>query len=225
MFSTCCVGKISSLAALLCVLVAIPAQAQFVQDPPPELSFLSTILKVRKNIPYEVWGEVKYPKGDGPFKRGKHWFILAEAASGADMVAEWNKIKPVFLQNGWTVVKEYRTGGFMEVLHYAKNGVEAWTNMDDDFQIFRLDVIEVGPLPFTLTLAPPAATPEKIAPDKGDFPYLAPLPGSKFHRGGADTQTPFRAPAPGSDQSELVPNPSLSPNYTFPHLSNTPLST
>lgn len=112
MFSTYFVGKISGLVAMLCVLAAVPAAGQLVQDPPPELSFLSTILKVRKNIPYEAWGEVKFPpnRDVGPAKQGKHWFILAEAASGADMVAEWNKIKPVFLQNGWTVVKEYRAG-------------------------------------------------------------------------------------------------------------------
>ena len=138
MFTTYSVGKISSLAALLGVLAAIPAAGQFVQDPPPELSFLSTILKVRKNIPYETWDEVKFPpnRDVGPARQGKHWFILAEAANGADMVAEWNKIKPVFLQNGWTIVKEYRTGGLLEVLHYAKNGVEAWANVDNDFQIF-----------------------------------------------------------------------------------------
>ena len=191
MFSTYSVGKISGLAALLCVLAAMPAAGQFVQDPPAELSFLSTILKVRKNIPYEVWGEVKFPKGDGPFKRGKHWFILAEAANGADMVMEWKKIKPAFLQNGWTIVKESRAGGFLEVMQYAKDGVQAWANVDTDFAFFRLDVIEIAPLPFTLTLAAPAAPPEKIAPDKGDFPYLAPLPGSKFHRGAWDN-TPFR---------------------------------
>jgi OOP family OmpA-OmpF porin len=224
MFSTFSVGKISSIAALFGVLAAVPAAGQFVQDPPPELSFLSTILKVRKNIPYEIWGEVKYPKGDGPVKQGKHWFILAEAATGADMVAEWNKIKPVFLQNGWTIFKESRGGGFLEVLHYAKNGVEAWANMDNDFAFFRLDVIEVGPLPFTLTLAAPAANPEKIAPDKGDYPYLAPLPSSKFHRGGADTSTPFRAPTPGSDQMEVVANGSLFRDYDFPEISNALLS-
>ena len=100
----------SSLAAVLGVLAAIPAAGQFVQDPPPELSFLSTILKVRKNIPYEIWGEVKFPKGDGPYKQGKHWFILAQTASGADPVTEWNKIKPAFLQNGWTLFKESRGG-------------------------------------------------------------------------------------------------------------------
>jgi hypothetical protein len=57
MFSTYFVGKIIGFAALLDVLTAIPVAGQFVQDPPPELSFLSTILKVRKNIPYEAWGK------------------------------------------------------------------------------------------------------------------------------------------------------------------------
>src|SRR5579859_3338755 len=95
-----------SLAALMCVLAAIPAAGQFVQDPPPELSFLSTILKVRKNSPYEIWGEVNFPPKvrGGPAKQGKHWFILAETANGADPLTEWNKIKPAFLQNGWTLV-------------------------------------------------------------------------------------------------------------------------
>ena len=168
---------------------------------------------------------MKYPKGDGPVKQGKHWFILAEAATGEDMVAEWNKIKPVFLQNGWTVFKESLNGGFLEVLHYVKNGVETWANMDNSAQVFFLDVIEVAPLPFNLTLTTPAATPEKIATDKGDFPYLAPLPGSKFHRGGADTTTPFRVPTQGSDQMEVVANGSLFRDYDFPEISNVLLST
>src|SRR5580658_8827579 len=100
--------KGSSLAALLCVLTALPAAGQFVQDPPPELSFLSTILKVRKNILYEVWGELKFPPyGEGvQVKQGKHWTILAETGNGTDQLTEWNKIKPAFLQNGWILVKE-----------------------------------------------------------------------------------------------------------------------
>src|ERR1035438_1196812 len=226
MFSTYSVGKIRGLAALMVVLAAMPAAGQFVQDPPPELFFLSTILKVRKNIPFEVWGEVKFPpnRDVGPARQGKHWFILAEASNGADMVAEWNKIKPAFLQNGWTIVKEYRVGGLLEVLHYAKNGVQAWANVDNDFANFRLDVIEIAPLPFTLTLAAPAATPEKIESDKGDFPYLAPLPGSKFHRGAWDN-TPFRVQPPGAQQAEIVANGSLYRDYDFPEISNVLLTT
>src|ERR1017187_4553502 len=119
MFSTNSLGKIGSRAALLSVLAAIPAAAQLVQHPPPELSLLASILKVRKNIPYEVWGQVKFPKGEGPSKQGKHWFVLAETMNGSDPVTEWNKIKPAFLQNGWTLVKEDRGGGLLEVLQYA----------------------------------------------------------------------------------------------------------
>jgi OOP family OmpA-OmpF porin len=218
--------RTGSLAALLGLLAALPAAGQLVQDPPPELSFLSTILKVRKNIPYEVWGEVKFPKGDGPFKQGKHWFILAETANGADPLTEWNKVKPAFLQNGWTLFKESRGGGLLEVLQYAKNGVQAWANVDTDGSplIFRLDVIEIAPLPFTLTLTPPAATPEKIANETGDFPYLAPLPGSKFHRGVWDN-TPFRVQPLGAQQAEIVANGSLYRNYDFPEISNVLLTT
>ncbi|MGA3020168.1 MAG: OmpA family protein, partial [Bryobacteraceae bacterium] len=228
MLSTYSIGKTGSLAALLGVLAAIPAAGQLVQDPPPELSFLSTILKVRKNIPYESWGEVKFPpnRDVGPARQGKHWNILAETANGTDPLTEWNKIKPAFLQNGWTLVKEYRVGGLLEVLQYAKNGVQAWANVDTDGSplLFRLDVIEIAPLPFTLTLAAPAATPEKIATDKGDFPYLAPLPGSTFHRGGADS-TPFRVMPPGATEAEIVANGTLYRYYDLPDISNVLLTT
>ena len=170
---------------------------------------------------------MKFPKGDGLAKQGKHWFILAETAHGTDPVTEWNKVKPAFLQNGWTLVKEDRGGGLLEMLHYAKSGVETWASVDTDGSplIFRLDVIEVTPLPFTVTLAAPAATPEKIATEKGDFPYLAPLPGSKFHNGGADTTTPFRVQPRGADRAEIVANGTLFRNYDFPEISNVLLTT
>jgi len=225
---TISIWKIGGVVALLSVLAATPAAGQLVQEPPPELSFLSTVLKVRKNIPYEMWGEVKFPpnRDVGPAKQGKHWFILAETANGSDPVTEWNKIKSAFLQNGWTLVKEYRTGGLLEVLQYSKNGVQAWANVDTDGSplLFRLDVIEIAPLPFTFTLAPPAATPEKIATDTGDFPYLAPLPESKFHRGGADN-TPFRVTPPGAQEAEVVANGTLYRYYDFPEISNVLLTT
>lgn len=228
MSSTFSIAKISSVAVLLGMLAAIPASGQVVQDPPPELLFLATILKVRKNIPYEAWGEVKFPTNaeGGVAKQGKHWNILAETANGTDPVTEWNKVKPAFLQNGWTLVKEYRTGGLLEVLQYAKNGVQAWANVDTDGAplLFRLNVIEIAPLPFAFTLAAPAATPEKIAADKGDFPYLGPLPGSTFHRGGADNAAFWVTPM-GAQQAELVANGELFRYYDFPEISNVMLTT
>src|SRR5258706_3513702 len=62
MFSIYSVGKISSLAPLLGVLAAIPAAGQLVQDPPPELSFLSTILKVNKEHSLRGLGGSEIPK-------------------------------------------------------------------------------------------------------------------------------------------------------------------
>jgi hypothetical protein len=87
-----------------------------------------------------------------------------------------------------------------------------------------VNVIEIAPLPFTLTLAAPAATPEKIATDQGDFPYLPPLPGSKFHRGGADN-TPFRVMPKGAEQAEVVANGTLYRDYDLPGISNALLTT
>src|SRR5579871_3124937 len=103
--STKSIKNIAGLA-LLSVVATTQATGQVVQDPPPELSFLSTILKLRKNIGYEAWGEVKFPPyGEGGVvRRGKHWTIFGETAHGTDALTEWNKVKPVFLQNGWPVV-------------------------------------------------------------------------------------------------------------------------
>ena len=117
-------------------------------------------------------------------------------------------------------------GGLLEVLQYAKDGVQVWANVDTDGSplLFRLDVIEIAPLPFTLTFAAPATTPEKIATDKGDFPYLAPLPGSKFHRGGWDN-TPFRVQPADAQQAEIVANGTLYRDYDFPEISNVLLTT
>jgi outer membrane protein OmpA-like peptidoglycan-associated protein len=227
MFCKYSVEKIISLAALLGVLAAIPAAGQFAQEPPPELSFLSTILKVRKNIPYEAWGEVKFPPygESGVLKEGRHWTILAEAAHATDPATEWNREKPAFLANGWTIVKEIRSGAFVETLQYSKGGVQTFVNVDPGGQpVISLDVVEVGPLPFNLTLAAPAATPEKIATEQGDFPYLAPLPGSKFHNGGWDN-TPYRVQPHGADQAEMVANGTLFRNYDFPEISNVLLDT
>src|ERR1019366_1233000 len=111
----------------LCVLAPIPAAGQLVQDPPPELSFLSGILKVRKNIPFETWAEVKFPPPvyGGQAKQGKHWNILAETTNGADPVTEWNKVKPAFLQNGWSLFKKSGGGGLRGGGQNAKAGWRA----------------------------------------------------------------------------------------------------
>jgi outer membrane protein OmpA-like peptidoglycan-associated protein len=173
---------------------------------------------------------VKFPPNRevGPERRGKHWWIHGGILKETDPVAAWNAMKPTFLKNGWTVVKEYRSGGFLEVLQYSQNGVQAWVNLGlrpgwplpgQAGTETDLDVIEVGPIPISLTLAPPASTPETLSPDKGDFPYLAPLPGSKFHNGGARI-TPFSVTPPGVAQAEMIAPGSMFRTYDLPALSH-----
>jgi OOP family OmpA-OmpF porin len=81
-------------------------------------------------------------------------------------------------------------------------------------------MVEVASPPFTLTLTPPAAAPEKMAsPDKGDFPYLLPMAGSKFRGGGRDPG-PFWVTPKGGSQPEMVAQDSLHRSYALTGLSN-----
>jgi outer membrane protein OmpA-like peptidoglycan-associated protein len=185
---------------------------------PPQLSFLPSLGEVRKNIEYEKWGEQKFAPGD-TVKRGQHWTLLVNLKASADKQVIWAAFKPTFLKNGWTVVKEFGTGSTVVTVSYKQNGVEAWAAVDINFNVVKVDMVVVGPVPITLTLAAPAATPEKTATAKGDFPYLAPLPGSKFHSGSQDA-SPFWVFPKGASQKEMVAPTSLVRSYSLPELSN-----
>ncbi|MGC9952185.1 MAG: hypothetical protein ABSF64_38070 [Bryobacteraceae bacterium] len=50
----------------------------------------------------------------------------------------------------------------------------------------RLDLVEVGPPTLKMKLNPPAAKPEVVGVQTGDFPYLPPIPGSKAGNGSHD---------------------------------------
>jgi outer membrane protein OmpA-like peptidoglycan-associated protein len=127
-------------------------------------------------------------------------------------------MKPAFLKNGWTVVKEFGVGSSVITLSSTQNGAEAWAMVDMDPTV-KIDMILVGPVPMTLTLAAPAATPEKMTMAEGDFPYLAPLHGSKFHNGSQDP-SPFWVLPKGASQKEMVAPTSLVRSYSLPDLSN-----
>jgi len=68
-------------------------------------------------------------------------------------------------------------------------------------------------------LKEPAATPEKLpAPGKGDFPFLAPLPGSAAH-GGQESSASLRLTPKGATQPEIVANGSVEQGYPLKDLS------
>jgi OmpA-OmpF porin, OOP family len=157
---------------------------------------------------YEDFGEASFWAKETPFtKQGKHWnadLVYKDPPKGADGKAVWALIKPSLAASGWTFPDEYDDNPFSAMMHYQKDGKDTWAYMKlfapDDI---RLNIIEVGAAASDFTLAPPAATPEKIDARKGDFPYLTPLPGSTYGNGSQESGG-MEVTLPGSDETQLV---------------------
>jgi len=211
--------RFAILTALL-AFTALPLLAQE-QPIPAELQFLNKVGKPYR-ITYEPWTEFQMPGGDrggggiGKVVRGKHWSFPVIVPGAMTQDAIWGVIKPAFLANGWTTVHEWSNGGIELFLHYQKGGVEAWaTTGPGDPERAGVDMVEIAPMPFTFTLRPPAATPEPVDPSKGDFPWLGPLPGSKFRSSAADP-APFYVGIKGAPEPELVATGSILKAYYAP---------
>jgi OOP family OmpA-OmpF porin len=212
---------------LLLVAAALPlATAAFAElnQPPAELAFLPSVLKVRDDwvAEHHVWDELEFPLLNGeqhPVKRGRYWRVWGDVEKARNAVETWTYLKPVFLANGWTVALEPQPGRSLGIGRYSRNGADAWATIDLFNNRLEVKMVEVASPPFTLTLTPPAAAPEKMAsPDKGDFPYLAPMAGSTFRGGGQDTR-PFWVTPKGGKQPEMVAQGSLHRAYALAGLS------
>jgi len=211
--------RFAIIIALL-VFTALPFMAQE-QPIPAELSFLNKVGKPYR-ITYEPWTEMQMPDGDrrangvGKVVRGKHWSFPVIVSGAMTQDAIWARIKPAFLANGWTSVHEWSAGGLELFLHYQKDGVEAWaTTGPGDPERAGVDMVEIAPMPFKFTLTPPSATPEPVNAAVGDFPWLGPLPGSKF-RSSAPDPAPFYVAIKGAPEPELVATGSIIKAYYAP---------
>jgi OOP family OmpA-OmpF porin len=212
--------RLAVVTAALLSITALPSLAQE-QPIPAELAFLNKIGKPYR-ITYEPWTELQIPQGNrgmggvGKVARGKHWQFPVIVAGAMTGDAVWAIVKPAFLANGWTAVHEWSAGGIELFLHYQKDGVEAWAETDPSgAERASVEIVEIAPMPFKFTLAPPSATPEKVDPNAGDFPWLGPLPGSKFRSSAADT-APFYVPIKGASEPELVASGSIIKAYYAP---------
>ena len=200
-------------------LMTLPLLAQE-QPIPAELSFLNKLGKPY-HITYEPWTEMQIPEGNrgmggvGKVVRGKHWQFPVIVSGAMTPEAVWAIVKPAFLSNGWTAVHEWSAGGIELFLHYQKDGVEAWAETDPSPERTSVDIVEIAPMPFKFALTPPSATPEPVNPNAGDFPWLGPLPGSKFRSSALDTD-PFRVPITGAADPELVAPSSIIKTYRQP---------
>ncbi len=206
---------------LVLAMSAIPSLGQTVPLP-SELAFLSNSGTPYRMV-YEPWTEMKLPHepwsqepGVGKIERGKHWEFPMIVPGAKDNDAGYFIVKAAFLGNGWTTVREWKTGGLLLWMRYAKDGVEAVALLGSGGpERASIEVIETAPPPFTLTLTAPAAVPEAVSATSGDFPYLIPLPGSKF-RSSAPDAAPFTVIPKGAAQAEVVAPGSIIKAYYQP---------
>ena len=191
----------------------------------PSYFTIPAALKVSNNsITQEDFGEAEFwvqtnGHDDKVSKQGKHWhanLIYENPAKDANGKATWALIKPSLVASGWTIPVEYDENPFSAMMRYQKDGKDTWAYMKlfapDDI---RLDIVEVGGAAATLALTPPAATPEKVVANKGDFPYLSPLPGSPSKSGSHEDGT-MTVTFPGSDEEQTVGTGYITKFYGFP---------
>lgn len=206
------------VASLLVLLSTRPALAED-QDRtlPPQLAFIPRVMELR-DVSYGYPGYVFYDWSEHDFgaglaPRGRVWELQGVVTGQpATPEAKWALVKSAFTAAGWSLVSEKGTQG---VLKIVVKGVESDAEVRFVDGDARVAALEVGPNPLTLTLTPPAATPEKVDPAKGDFPYLAPPPAARFSGGNEDPRA-FRVRLPGASEDEVVAQKSIIKNYARP---------
>jgi outer membrane protein OmpA-like peptidoglycan-associated protein len=209
---------------VLFLLLALPFAALAAVAAPKSLPSYLTLppsmhVANQGSLTVEDYGQAEFytHASDQPMvKQGKHWYaglVLDNLPPTDDAKAIWAQIKPALLKGGWTVPDEYASSA---TARYQMDGKDAgasisiFTNTD-----IRMDLVEVGPPSLVFALTPPTAMPQKISPTKGDFPYLARLPGSKGGAGAQDNG-PMMVTLPGSDEQQIVGNGSITKSYGQP---------
>ena len=181
MIRTLCAGLFAALLFSAPILAQGPARIpSYVVFRPP--------VEIKRDIVQQDYGEAEYVVPDRePFvQKGKYWhFDLTFPDSMAELEPEkaWAQIRPALLATGWTMYSDVVGQG--RLARYQKDGHDTWLGIF----VFgatdiRADLVEVGKVPVKLTLQKPAAKPETVNPESGNFPYLAPLPGSRFQQSG-----------------------------------------
>ncbi len=166
--------------------VSVAFAADLAAAPLPSYVVIRAPIQIKRDITQQDYGEAEYavPDQDPIVKKGKYWhFDMTFPDAMADLEPEkaWAQIKPSLLAAGWTMFSDRPGQG--RLARYQRNGHDSWLGIF----VFgatdiRADLVEVGTAPLKLTLQKPAAKPETVNPEAGNFPYLAPLPGSSFNQ-------------------------------------------
>lgn len=211
-------------AALACLMLLAAGIASARTVPLPAYVGLPSEMPqpAADQLTYEIYGEAEfYPDASAGavIQRGKHWnasLRVTGMPDDAEGKAIWARVKPAFLKSGWSIAAEYDQNPFSATLHLQKPGIDAWANMNlFGASDIRLDVVEIAPQPMVHTLAVPAAAAERVVAERGDFPYLASLAGSKF-QSGQRNDAPMTVKLPGSDEADVVGTATIVKSYTAP---------
>ena len=202
-FFVLCVGLATHLTAFSASSAGKPALPTFFTLP-------ASVAPIEDVVTFEDFGESEFYKpgsDEGFVKQGKHWYATLELKKPPTAIEGkgiWALIKPSLIAGGWTIPVEYDSNPFSAMMRYQKNGKDIWGYVKifgtDDM---RLNLVEVGQAASLVTINPPAAIPEKFTVEKGDFPYLPPLPGSKLGVG-SYLEGPLQFTFPGSQEIQIV---------------------
>jgi outer membrane protein OmpA-like peptidoglycan-associated protein len=156
--------------------------------------------------------------------KGRHWaasLYPPGAASTWDRwngEAAWRALKPQLEQQGFKTVYLKQDPGNSVDATFARQdaGGSSYVAifLTNDAYSNNVAIVQTAASTLSLTLAPPAATPEKVG-DKDNFPYLAPLPGAKL----LTTQTfdgPLDVTAPADNEPRLVGGATIAKMYEGP---------
>ena len=140
---------------------------------------------------------------------GRYWNFALILAGAKTREAVIEILKRSFLENGWTLFKEWPD---TLLWHYTQGGIQAWAiTGTGDQERGRLEMFEIAPPPVSLTLTPPSALPEKLDA-AGDFPFLTKFPGSTF-RVIKNDANPFSVTLQAVGQPEMVATGSVTKVY------------
>lgn len=210
--------RLHALIGMGCALLLAPANA-VAEGALPAFFSLPGDTRPCVEVIEERFGEADfgYPDHRENVRRGHHWQTILEISGMPDDSsgkALWAHLKPSLVAAGWSVAQEYNENPFSVVLQTRKQPARwAILTLFERADI-RIDLVEEGAPGIRLALPIPAAIPEKVDPERGDFPWLPPLPGSRFESGQLEA-IPFEVPVPNSDAVELVGSGSVIKGYVL----------
>jgi outer membrane protein OmpA-like peptidoglycan-associated protein len=171
----------------------------------------------------ETYGAETFHVGDKDVEvKGHHWttslYPLGDAASWTwDGEAVWSRMQPALAKQGFQVVSlQYEKGSSVDAT--LRKGTTTWVHLsltkDDPYSNSVQVIDEQGPAR-TLTLKPPAATPERFG-DRDAFPYLTPFAGAKLADTQHDDNGPLDVSGPDDQEPRLAGSGTITKMYDGP---------